>query len=34
MKKTAKLEKAIHGLKQSGRKWGLLCADTPIADGF
>ena len=33
-KKTAKLEWAIYGLKQSGRKWGHLCADTLIADGF
>ena len=24
----------IYGLKQSGRKWGHLCADTLIADGF
>ena len=33
-KKNAKLEKAIYGLKQSGCKWGHLCADTLIADGF
>ena len=33
-KRTAKLEKAIYGMKQSGRQWGHLCADTPIADGF
>ena len=33
-KKTTKLESAIHGLKQSGRKSGHLCADTLIADGF
>ena len=33
-KKTAKLEKAIYGLKQSGHKWGHLCADTLTADGF
>ena len=33
-KKTVKSERAIYGLKQSGRKWGHLCADTPIADGF
>ena len=33
-KKTAKLEREIYGLKQSGRKWGHLCADTLIADGF
>ena len=33
-KRTAKLERAIYGLKQSGRKWGHLCADTLIADGF
>ena len=34
VKKSAKLEKAIYGLKKSGRKWGHLCADTLIADGF
>ena len=33
-KSTAKLERATYGLKQSGRKWGHLCADTLIADGF
>ena len=33
-KRTVKLERAIYGLKQSGRKWGYLCADTLIADGF
>ena len=33
-KRTAKLERAIYGLKQSERKWGHLCADTLIADGF
>ena len=33
-KRTAKLEREIHGLKQSGRQWGHLCADTLIADGF
>ena len=33
-KRTAKLERAIYGLKQSGRKWGHLCADTLIANGF
>ena len=33
-KRTAKLERAIYGLKQSGHKWGHLCADTLIADGF
>ena len=33
-KKTAKLEREIYGLKQSGRKWGHLCVDTLIADGF
>ena len=33
-KKTAKLERAIYGLKQVGRKWGHLCADTLIADCF
>ena len=32
--KTTKLERAIYGLKQSGRKWGHLCADTLIEDGF
>ena len=32
-KTTAKLERTIYGLKQSGRKWGHLCADTLIADG-
>ena len=34
MKKTAKLERAIYGLKQSGCKWGQLCADALIADDF
>ena len=29
-RKTTKLERAIYGLKQSGRKWGHLCADTLI----
>ena len=33
-KKTAKLERAIYSLKQSGCKWGHLSADTLIADGF
>ena len=33
-KKTAKLERAIYGLKQGWHKWGHLCADTPIANGF
>ena len=33
-KRTAKLERAIYGLKQSGRKWGPLCADTLITDRF
>ena len=33
-KRIAKLERAICGLKQSGRQWGHLCADTLIADGF
>ena len=33
-KRTAKLERAIYGLKQSGRKWGHMCADTLIGDGF
>ena len=32
--KTTKLERAIYGLKQSGRKWGHLCADTLIEHGF
>ena len=32
--RTAKLGGAIHDLKQSGRKWGHLCADTLKADGF
>ena len=26
--------RAFYGLKQSARKWGNLCADTLIADGF
>ena len=34
LKSTTKLETAICGLKQSGRKWGHFCADTLIADGF
>ena len=33
-KRTAKQEKAIYDLKQSGRQLGHLCADTLIADGF
>ena len=33
-KRIAKLGKAVYGLKQSGRKWGHLCADTLTADGF
>ena len=33
-KKTAKLERAIYGLKQSGRKWDHLCEGTLKADGF
>ena len=33
-KNTAKLERAIYGLKQGGRKWGHLCVDTLIAGGF
>ena len=33
-KRTAKLGRAIYGLKQSGRKWGHLCADTLLTDGF
>ena len=32
-KKTANLEGAIYGPKQSGRKLGHLCADTLIAHG-
>lgn len=32
--KTAKLERAIYGLKPSGRKWKHLCAETLIAEGF
>ena len=33
-RKTTKLERANYGLKQSGRKWGHLCADTLVEDGF
>ena len=33
-RKTTKLERAIYGLKQSGRQRGHLCADTLIADAF
>ena len=33
-RKTTKLERAIYGLKQSGRKWGHLCADSLIEHGF
>ena len=33
-KRTAKLERAIYGLKQNGPQWGHLCADILIADGF
>ena len=33
-KKTAKLKRAIYGLKQSRRKWSHLCADTLLADGI
>ena len=33
-RKTTKLERAIYGLKQSGQKWGHLCADTLIEHGF
>ena len=33
-KRTVKLGRAIHGLKQNGRKWDHLCADTLIADRF
>ena len=33
-KRTAKFERAIYGLKQSGRQWSHLCADTLIVDGF
>ena len=32
-KKTAKLERVIYGLKQSGRRWGRFFADTLITDG-
>ena len=32
--RTAKLGRAIYDLEQSGRKWGNLCEDTLIADGF
>ena len=28
------MKRTIYGLKQSGRKWGHLCADTLIADDF
>ena len=31
---TTKLERTINGLKQSGRKWGNLCAHTLIEDDF
>ena len=34
LRKTTKLERAIYGLKQSGRQWGHLCANTLIEDGF
>ena len=33
-KKTAKVERAIYGLKQSGHKWDHLCANTLITDDF
>ena len=33
-KRTAKLGRAIYGLKQSGRKWSHLCAAPPITDEF
>ena len=33
-RKTTKLERAIYGLKQSGRKWGHLCADTLTEHSF
>ena len=33
-KKTAESERAIYGLKQSGCKWGHLCVNTLISDGF
>ena len=33
-KRTAKIERAIYGLKRSGCKWGHLCADTLRAGGF
>ena len=32
--KTTKLERIIYGLKQSGRKWSHLCADTLIEDNI
>ena len=32
-RKTTKLERTIYGLKQSGRKWSHLCADTLIEHG-
>ena len=33
-KRTATLGRKNYGLKPNGRKWGHLCADTLIADGF
>ena len=33
-RKTTKLERAIYGLNQSGRKWGPMWADTLIEDDF
>ena len=32
--RTTKLGRAVNGLKQSGRKWSHLCADTLILDVF
>ena len=33
-KRAAKLGRAVYGMKLSGHKWGHLCADTLLADGF
>ena len=33
-KRAAKLGRAVYGLKLCGHKWGHLCADTLLADGF
>ena len=32
--RNAKVERAIYGLMQSRRKWGHLCVDTLVAEGF